>query len=72
MTAYCKDICKQYKSTFTRGTRRYAEGQKRCNSCYIFMNYDGKYCPCCGIKLRTKPKNTKFKTILNEILRSRT
>ncbi|MGI9566475.1 MAG: hypothetical protein ACR2LL_05620 [Nitrosopumilus sp.] len=34
-------------------------GQKRCSQCEIFINWEGKHCPCCGYVLRTKPKGTQ-------------
>lgn len=47
--------------------KRYAVGQKRCQVCEIFINWDGKHCPCCGYKLRTKPRNIKYKQQLHDI-----
>jgi hypothetical protein len=26
--------------------------------CEVFIKWEGVWCPCCGRKLRTKPKNT--------------
>jgi hypothetical protein len=26
--------------------------------CEVFIKWEGVWCPCCGSKLRTKPKNT--------------
>jgi len=41
-------------------------GQKRCNSCDIFVEWNGVFCPCCGMKLRVTPRNRKWKEkILN-------
>jgi hypothetical protein len=25
------------------------------------MKWDGAWCPCCGCRVRTKPRNSKFK-----------
>ena len=36
-------------------------GQRRYQVCQIFINWPGFFCPCCGYKLRTKPRNKKFK-----------
>jgi len=38
---------------------RYAAGQKRCSICEIFIIWDGANCPCCGMNLRTNPRNTQ-------------
>jgi len=56
----CNEICIRYKVTnHNPSTTRYAVGQKRCNACSIFIEYDGKNCPCCGTRLRTRPRGTK-------------
>ena len=57
----CKDICIKYKATKTRGGSRYANGQKRCQVCEIFIRWDGMWCPCCGYRLRTTPRNKALK-----------
>lgn len=40
------------------GGSRYSAGQKRCAMCELFIKWDGLWCPYCGGKLRTKPRNT--------------
>ena len=32
--------------------------------CEIFINWEGLWCPCCGYRLRTKPRNLKYKAKL--------
>ena len=40
----CKGICNRHKATKSNiNCLRYAEGQKRCNYCSIFMMWDDKY-----------------------------
>jgi len=39
----------------------YEKGQKRCNSCDIYVEWDGFFCPCCGMKLRVAPRHKKWK-----------
>jgi hypothetical protein len=46
------------------GTGRYASGQRRCQICEIFIKWEGLWCPCCGYRLRTKPRNLKYKAKL--------
>ena len=55
----CKDICIRHKAQKPVGSGRYAIGQKRCQICEIFLKWDGLWCPCCGYRLRTKPRNLK-------------
>ena len=57
----CKGICVRHKAQKPVGSGRYASGQKRCQICEIFMKWDGLWCPCCGYRLRTKPRNLKYK-----------
>jgi hypothetical protein len=38
---------------------RYANGQRRCEVCSVFLNWGGLSCLCCGHKLRTKARSTK-------------
>jgi hypothetical protein len=49
----CKGICIRYKAD----SNNYANGQKRCQICDLFMQWDGIFCPCCGYKLRNRPRN---------------
>ena len=57
----CKSICLQYKAVRTSNSKRYSNGQVRCMICDIFMTYSGLFCPCCGIRVRTRPRNAKYK-----------
>ena len=66
----CKGICVRHKAIKPVGIGRYSTGQKRCQMCEIFIKWDGLWCPCCGYRLRTRPRNSKFKAELrarNEI-----
>ena len=60
----CKGICTRHKASKPLKGQRYAQGQKRCQVCEIFMKVEGLFCPCCGIRLRTKPRNKKYKELL--------
>src|SRR5438067_11185565 len=60
----CKGICIRHKAQKPVGSGRYATGQKRCQICEIFIKWEGLWCPCCGYRLRTKPRNLKYKAKL--------
>ena len=60
----CKSICVRHKARKPVGFGRYAMGQKRCQICEIFIEWPGIWCPCCGYRLRSKPRNLKFKAQL--------
>lgn len=62
----CKGICARHKAQKPVGMGRYANGQKRCQICEIFLKWDGLWCPCCGYRLRTKPRNLKYKAKLRQ------
>jgi hypothetical protein len=62
----CKGICARHKAQKPTGVGRYASGQKRCQICEIFIKWDGLWCPCCGYRLRTRPRNLKYKEKLRE------
>ena len=62
----CKNVCENYKATKPVGTGRYASGQRRCQVCQIFIKWEGLWCPCCGYRLRTKPRKLAYKIKLCE------
>jgi len=64
----CKGICNRYKAKWRNNQFRYANGQKRCNVCEIFVHWDGFSCPCCGMLLRTRPRSGKAKICAEKIL----
>jgi hypothetical protein len=58
----CKGICIRHRAEKPLGHfGRYAAGQKRCQVCAIYMRWDGIWCPCCGCRVRTRSRNSKFK-----------
>ena len=61
-----KGICQRHKALIPRNGGRYLIGQKRCQVCQVFINWNGDFCPCCGYRLRTKPRNRIFKLKFRE------
>ena len=57
----CKGICLRHRAPKPIQSSRYASGQKRCQSCEIFIKWDALWCPCCGFRLRSKPRNSAYK-----------
>jgi hypothetical protein len=53
----CKGICIKYRAKKPQRGSRYASGQKRCQICDIFINYPSLFCPCCGYRMRTRPRS---------------
>ena len=62
----CKGICIRYKARKPISGGRYASGQKRCQICEVFMQTDELWCPCCGYRIRSKPRNSKYKAKLRD------
>jgi uncharacterized paraquat-inducible protein A len=56
----CKGICERHKALKPshRLGGRYSAGQKRCQTCALFIKWDGLWCPCCSSRLRANPRNT--------------
>jgi hypothetical protein len=67
MSFGCKEVCTRYKAKKPK-EGCYASGQKRCNFCYVFLNWDSFWCPCCGSRLRLWPRNSIYKERLKEKL----
>lgn len=62
----CNGICKKYKATGSPAQGRYSNGYKRCQRCEIYIKWKGLHCPCCGSRLRIKPRNKNYKAKHNE------
>ena len=60
----CKGICLRHKAIKPSNIGRYIAGQKRCQVCQVFIKWGGFWCPCCGYRLRTRPRNKKYKSRL--------
>ena len=59
----CKGICLRYKAQKpVDHIGRYIIGQKRCQACETYIQWNNFWCPCCGYRLRTKPRNSRNKT----------
>jgi predicted amidophosphoribosyltransferase len=56
----------RHKAQKPVGMGRYAAGQRRCQICQMFIKWEGLWCPCCGYRLRTKPRNLKYRVKLRQ------
>jgi len=59
----CKNTCEQYRAKSPDGFRAisYKDGAKWCPCCTLFINWEGKKCPCCGHILRIIPRYSKYR-----------
>jgi hypothetical protein len=67
MPDMCNGICSKYRALRSSRKGRYVDGQKRCNSCNIFIYWYGLRCPCCNKRLRLSPCNGKNKKKFLEV-----
>lgn len=65
----CKGICKNYKTEMIVSASRYGDGKRRCQTCEIFIYWDGLWCPCCGYRLRIKPRSKKAPSVNKDLVR---
>jgi len=57
----CKGHCNPYiVKSWSAGNSRYASGQKRCQVCQVWIEWEGIRCPCCSNKLRCKPRKNRI------------
>ncbi|GKS61265.1 hypothetical protein YTPLAS21_07230 [Candidatus Nitrosocosmicus sp.] len=73
MTKRCKDRCSQFTVNIARskGNGPYKQGFKWCSVCRKFFQLTeiSLECPCCGTKLRNKPRiNRQNKELYNDFL----
>ena len=64
----CRGVCRRpeyrFHPTFQAGRGRqplYLYGAKRCTECSAWLEWDGRFCPCCSKTLRTRPRNSRFR-----------
>ena len=63
----CQNQCKKYKAPKPRGGSRYANGQKYCTHCGVFMETKNRNCPCCNYQLKVSPSSGKHKLQVKRI-----
>jgi hypothetical protein len=51
----CRNICERIYLKRQVGQSDYLVGKKYCRRCEVYLYYDGIFCPCCGMQLRTNP-----------------
>lgn len=56
--AGCRERCERYRYRRRPGGDWYLGDTGRCTSCDIFVRWEGEWCPCCGTKLRKKPRTS--------------
>ncbi len=62
----CRGICIRHEAQKPTLGGRHAFGLKRCQTCGIFIKWEGLCCPCCGYRLRTRRRNLKNRALLRE------
>ena len=81
MPASCHGVCSRHAQKKPRGrpeitktstttpkkTSLYAMGLKFCLTCNVWLKWDGRFCMCCGVLLRTTPRTSAGKRALREV-----
>jgi rRNA maturation endonuclease Nob1 len=62
----CRNLCERLYSKIIVGRSQYEAGKKYCRRCEVYFSHDGRFCPCCGMTLRSSPTNRKQKEKLRE------
>ena len=57
----CNGICDKFRTTKPSVDGRYEKGQKRRQTCQIFLICQGIICPCCKMRLRSSSRYVKLK-----------
>jgi len=73
----CKGSCHLHKSTaLGKAILKYLDDNTRCQVCDIFLDPSGtiqkstgRFCACCGNRVRTKPRSNKCKQKYAEMLK---
>ena len=60
----CKGICIRHKAQKPVGSAVMQVVKSAVKFVKYFIKWDGLWCPCCGYRLRTKPRNLKYKAKL--------
>ena len=68
----CNGVCEsKYGGKIREGgngsTKMYQGGYKRCKTCECWLKWEGMFCPCCGVMLRSQPYSMKAKRRLREL-----
>jgi hypothetical protein len=61
-----RNLCERLYSKIIVGRSHYEGGKKYCRRCEVYFYCGGKFCPCCGMALRSSPTNRKDKEKLKE------
>ena len=68
MYCTCREQCKlesfiKKHKTIKKNHGAFKAGYFRCRKCEFYIK-EFSYCPCCGTRLATGPRNAKFKRLL--------
>lgn len=67
----CQGICIRHQAVKGFRGHHYLNGEKRCQVCCIFIKWNNDFCPCCGCRLRTRPRSSQYKMKWHEMIITR-
>ncbi len=59
----CQGICIRHEAVKDFRGHHYTDGNKRCQNCEIYIKWEGMFCPCCSLRLRTRPRSSQYKSV---------
>ncbi len=64
----CKGVCVLHHDTKNCVTHMGEDrpNYKRCKNCAVFIRTEAVYCPCCNFRLKTSPRNPKYRKLYRE------
>ena len=57
----CRDICKDWQNKVIHRNGDYYIKQEncRCSICMKYLKWEGMFCPCCGYRVRRRPRGSE-------------
>jgi hypothetical protein len=65
-TGFCKGLCNNLGVKMS--PYAYILGFRRCSYCEVFFDIEDDFCPCCHMRLRTKPRKGSHRNKFYDML----
>lgn len=65
----CRNVCENYRfKRVNNDVHLYSLGAKYCSGCDVFLDWEGRRCPCCGVQLRCKARGSRCRKKSNHMV----
>ena len=70
MVRGCKGVCElKYGAIHSSGSSKLLQlGWKICNTCCVVLQYEGKFCPCCSMRLSSRSNKRTRLELAGDVL----